>query len=398
MAAGLQALAVQDDADDNENANNNDNAAAAQPDIYLGLKVALRLGMGRSEGEDDASITYSTAGYAFQRYFGSLDPTKRFTHLIIDEIHERSVENDLLFLIARHLLRSDENFRVVLMSATPRMDIFRDYFSEFGVLTELWVGRQNFGYDEYFLEDSVFAELSGEARDSRKIIDELCNDAVEASTRGESGGIPGTLFKKQLNMIEELVAACGRGTGVLVFVSGMAEINQIMHRLKYNRDLRSIAVHADLSNDEERRALTSLYPDKVKVIVATNAAESSLTLDVDTVICTGTNNIEDYDSSHFARTILRNCWISQPSARQRAGRTGRTRHGTVFHLYTQKLHDCVFARENVPDIRKKPLHDVRCKTIDWLRQNNFFHKLLLFPPIISSQIDFLSPLTRINAL
>ena len=75
----------------------------------------------------------------------------------------------------------------------------------------------------------------------------------------------------------------------------------------------------------------------MKVILATNAAESSITLpDVDTVICLGTHKSMRYvPASHCVQLV--NTWISKASATQRAGRTGRLRPGRVFRLYSRDL-------------------------------------------------------------
>ena len=95
----------------------------------------------------------------------------------------------------------------------------------------------------------------------------------------------------------------------------------------------------------------------IKVIIATNAAESSITLpDVDCVICLGTHKALQYDSRHH-RVQLINTWISKASATQRAGRTGRVRPGTVYRLYSTKLYDSFPCHEQ-SEIHRKPLQDV----------------------------------------
>lgn len=76
-------------------------------------------------------------------------------------------------------------------------------------------------------------------------------------------------------------------------------------------------------------------------MLATNAAESSITMsDCDVVICCGTHKAMRYSGSKH-RAQLVNTWISKASATQRAGRTGRVRPGTVYRLYPKALHDKV---------------------------------------------------------
>jgi HrpA-like RNA helicase len=94
-----------------------------------------------------------------------------------------------------------------------------------------------------------------------------------------------------------------------------------------------------------------------KVVVATNAAESSITLpDVDVVICLGTHKALRYDqASHKVQLV--NTWISKASSTQRAGRTGRVRPGKVFRLYSKHLFAGMQDHEE-SEIHRTPLQDV----------------------------------------
>jgi Helicase conserved C-terminal domain len=92
-------------------------------------------------------------------------------------------------------------------------------------------------------------------------------------------------------------------------------------------------------------------------VVATNAAESSITLpDVDVVICLGTHKALRYDqASHKVQLV--NTWISKASSTQRAGRTGRVRPGKVFRLYSKHLFAGMQDHEE-SEIHRTPLQDV----------------------------------------
>ena len=232
------------------------------------------------------------------------------------------------------------------------------------------VETRKFGISEYFIEDlrnsrsdAAFQSIyTPDYQESMADVKRYCNRAI-----AKPDFIPNTFYKKQLNVALGLISACSVGTGVLVFVSGMAEINLFEARLKKDRRVKFVAIHSDLPTDSENSALVGKEPHHIRVIVATNAAESSITLpDVDVVICLGTYNAESYDSSQFSRIQLTNSWVSKPSAQQRAGRTGRMRPGTVYHLYTRQLYDEVFSARNPSAVRSKPLHDVVLKVLSGL--------------------------------
>ena len=81
-----------------------------------------------------------------------------------------------------------------------------------------------------------------------------------------------------------------KGTGVLIFVSGINDITEMMSLFDNNDDYILVPIHSEVPYDEQKVAMTVTPPDKIKIIVATNSAESSITVpDCDTVICLGTH-------------------------------------------------------------------------------------------------------------
>ena len=100
-----------------------------------------------------------------------------------------------------------------------------------------------------------------------------------------------------------------------------------------------LPIHSDVPFEDQMLVFDASRADEVKIVIATNAAESSLTLpDVDNVICLGLcKQIVYNESSH--RQILTPTWISRASATQRAGRTGRVRPGTVYRMYARNNYE-----------------------------------------------------------
>lgn len=151
-------------------------------------------------------------------------------------------------------------------------------------------------------------------------------------------------------------------SSVLVFVPGMADIVSIIEGLDgvvvVGKKFICIPIHSDIPFDEQLLAFQPSSKGEVKIIVATNAAESSVTLpDVDHVICTDLcKQIVYNEQSH--RQMLSSTWISKASATQRSGRTGRVRPGNVYRLYPKVAYDNYFAPFEIGEILRSPLDAV----------------------------------------
>ena len=351
--------------------------------------VGLRMGHGVRDEHPDNLVTFVTTGYLVRLMAHSPHQLRRITHLIIDEVHERSVEGDLVCLLARDLLRTHPTLRIVLMSATMHTDLYRTYFAEaddgtFGDMHCLSVGARRFPVEVLHTEDMVetFATLATdyrvEVRKKRiahqqeegsddvnkdyffKSLIDLSQRITMLTTNPQAfAAVPTALAALQYKAVLHLVRGIAEdGTGVLVFVSGILDITELHQLFETHPRYWVVAIHSEIPYEEQELAFQPAPAGKVKVILATNAAESSITLpDVDVVICLGTHKELGYDpASH--RTQLVNAWVSKASATQRAGRTGRVRPGIVFRLYSRKLHDEAFTEHSAAAVHQRPLQDV----------------------------------------
>jgi hypothetical protein len=195
-------------------------------------------------------------------------------------------------------------------------------------------------------------------------VQSAAKDIVKATSESKGGSetakedVPAKLALSQYKAVLNIVRAVAQeGTGVLVFVSGIADITELVVMFEPYTKYLVYPVHSDIPPDEQEMAFSVTPADKVKVVVATNAAESSVTIpDVDVVICMGTHKALQY-SEELHRTQLVNMWISKASATQRAGRTGRVRPGKVFRLYSRNLHER-FSEHELAEVHRRPLQDV----------------------------------------
>ena len=290
-------------------------------------------------------VIVMTTGMAVRRL--AADPyAETVDLLILDEFHERSWEMDLLFawsLRLRGTIRDD--LQLIIMSATLDPDPIVDHIraSNVDAIAVTSRGRS-------FPVDIKHHDLGSHRSPHHR-------------HRGEPGD-------SAIQKIIELIR-CESDGDVLVFLPGVGEINRL-HRsidgvLPGNCQVRIL--HGGLKPDQQRAALrrasTSDHsPPTRRVFLATNVAETSLTIDgVTMVIDTGTARVSRFDpSTGLPRLELEP--ISIASADQRAGRAGRTAPGTAHRLWGRTAH---WHRKpgDVPEILRTDLIPVRLQMFAW---------------------------------
>ncbi|CAL8138716.1 unnamed protein product [Orchesella dallaii] len=345
---------------------------AAERKSEIGELIGYRVGMEKKVSRN-TRLTYLTTGTLLQRIIEKKS-IKEFSHIIIDEVHERDLETDFLLLtIKKILMESHKNrSKIILMSATLTFEKFNDYFSTWnGAKTEwLSVGLPTqFHIDELYLEDVANLEgykcLNNDLNDPRvqpeayemvvKIIKEF--DAIEnAEFRERWGG--------DMDHTEILRGA------VLVFLPGVHEIETLEHMLMemdYGRagfsvpdgmsKLKVIPLHSSLPNEDQNKVFDPVYKDERKIILATNIAESSITVeDVKYIIdlCLSKSLWCDIETNY---TTLRLEWASKNECIQRRGRCGRVSAGKVYRMVQKSFYNAL-NQERVPEMIKNSIESV----------------------------------------
>lgn len=345
--------------------------------------VGLRLGHGERDEHPETRVWFATVGYVALLLAHHAEHFKYHTHLIIDEVHERSIDTDILCLLARRLLATHPTIKLVLMSATIAAELHRQYF---GVPEPpLFVGARRFPITEYFADDLC-------AGGAGALVGKLASsaaDIVAKTARGEprsphiarlQAEIAVQLTRQIADRTQRMLPLGGHGGGtggggghvvaarssVLIFVAGMAEIMDLVERFSKLQGTQpgavryqTVAIHSEVPEEEQLQAFdVSADATVIKVVIATNAAESSITLpDVDYVIDLGVSKQIEYNAARH-RVMLSPLWISRASVTQRSGRTGRVRPGTVFHLYARELHARAMRDFDEGEIRRQPLDAV----------------------------------------
>ncbi|KAJ2367536.1 helicase [Coemansia sp. RSA 2610] len=415
------------------------NIVCTQPRRISAVGVAARVA--RERGEDvDATRAGSVVGYAVRGTSRQTRDTRLLfcttgvllrmlredpklasvTHVVCDEVHERSVDSDLLLALLRECLARNPSLRVVLMSATAQSDVFAGYFGA-GVPVAEIPGR-TFPVDDVFFEDFVARQsdaelqaalgvaLVGRARAKLAAARSQCDSAderVAAAARdwlARHAKLQGKAGRGELNDkagrgelqgkagCGELAAACvlmwderfgaasaaaqidygllaaviGRihatapaEQAVLVFVPGAAEIAAAMDAVRgVAKDAHVLPLHAGLAAAEQQRVFGRAPHGRRKVVVATNVAETSITID-DVVFVVDSGRVREVRMDHGARLArLVTAFCSQAAATQRRGRAGRAQRGVCYRLYTRAALSRVMPAQAAPEILRAPLEQV----------------------------------------
>ncbi|CDQ65894.1 unnamed protein product [Oncorhynchus mykiss] len=183
---------------------------------------------------------------------------------------------------------------------------------------------------------------------------------------------------------------------VLVFMPGLAEIKTLYEQLQSNRMFNNrnrarcvvYPLHSSLSN-EEQQAVFKRPPEGVtKIIISTNIAETSVTIDdVVYVVDSGKMKEKSYDASKSMES-LEESWVSRANALQRRGRAGRVASGVCFHLFTSHCFQHQLAEQQLPEIQRVPLEQLclRIKILDVFAErplDSVFSRLIE-PPAMGS--------------
>lgn len=278
--------------------------------------------------DPDTRVRYMTDGLLLRELL--YDPLlSKCSVVVLDEAHERSVATELLAGLLKRLLKHRPDLRLVISSATIDAEAFQTFFTEPDTPTDklpiiIGIKGRTFPVEVHYLL-------------------EPCHDYVDAAIE--------TIFSVHAQM------PLG---DILVFMTGLEEINRVVDTVNAEAkdNLVAIPLHASMNL---RSQASTLYSDKSgrrKVIVATNIAEASLTIDnVGYVIDSGRVKIRCHDVQSSADIMLVT-WCSKASANQRAGRAGRVFAGHAYRLYTKEEYVRRMSEQSIPELHKCELSGV----------------------------------------
>ncbi|KAL4980076.1 P-loop containing nucleoside triphosphate hydrolase protein [Aspergillus desertorum] len=290
------------------------------------------------------------------------------THVVVDEVHERSLDTDFLLALLRDIIRSRKDIKVILMSATLDADIFTQYFGGRQSVGLVHIPGRTFPVEDYYLDDVIretafSPELTERGFEEDTAPFSASDESFGKILRSVGMGINYELIASTVRYIDSKLE--GQPGGILIFLPGTMEIDRCLNAVQKIPNVHPLPLHASLLPFEQRRVFQSPPKGKRKVIAATNVAETSITIeDIVAVIDTGRVKETSYDpKDNIVR--LQEVWASQAACKQRRGRAGRVRAGTCYKLYTRKAESSMPQRPE-PEIRRVPLEQL-CLSVRAMR-------------------------------
>ncbi|KAI4615597.1 uncharacterized protein J4E87_009056 [Alternaria ethzedia] len=275
------------------------------------------------------------------------------SHVVVDEVHERSLDTDFLLVLLRQILRKRQDLKVILMSATLDAAVFEAYFKEVGPVGRVEIEGRTHPVTDYYVDDVVhFTGFKGYG-----MADEDASEdkSFSANLRSIGFGINYDLIAETVRHIDRQLGT--KDGGILIFLPGTMEIDRTLQALSQFANLHALPLHASLMPAEQKRVFPSAPHGKRKVIACTNVAETSITIeDIVAVIDTGRVKETSYDpQNNMVR--LAETWASRAACKQRRGRAGRVRAGDCYKLYTRNAEAKMMERPD-PEIRRVPLEQM----------------------------------------
>ena len=310
-------------------------------------------------------IKYMTDGMLEREIL--VDPMlKRYTVIMLDEAHERTIHTDVLFALLKKTMKRRSDLKVIVTSATLDADKFSTYFEEAPIFT---IPGRTFPVEILY------------------------------SKEPESDYLDAALVTVMEIHLSEPVG------DILLFLTGQEEIDTSCEIL-YERmkklgpgvpELLILPVYSALPSEMQSRIFDPAPPGSRKVVIATNIAETSITIDhIHYVIDPGFVKQNAWDPKLGMDSLVVTP-ISQAQAKQRAGRAGRTGPGKCFRLYTEAAFQSEMLPTTIPEIQRTNL----AHTILMLKAmgiNDLLHFDFMDAPPVGSMLTALEELYALGAL
>ncbi|KAG2437125.1 hypothetical protein HYH02_011381 [Chlamydomonas schloesseri] len=304
-------------------------SVAARVAHEMGVKLGNEVGYSiRFEDctSDKTILKYMTDGMLLREFLSEPDLAS-YSVMMIDEAHERTLHTDVLFGLVKDIARFRPDLKLLISSATLDAEKFSEYFDYAPIFK---VPGRRYPVDIYFTK-------APEA--------DYIDAAVQAVMR--------------IHVLEP-------EGDVLVFLTGQEEIEAMEELLRQRMrgkgtqlsEMIICPIYANLPSELQAKIFEPTPPGARKVVLATNIAETSLTIDgIKYVVDPGFAKQNSYNPRTGMESLVVTP-VSKASANQRAGRAGRTSAGKCFRLYTAHSFENEMEDNTVPEIQRTNLGNV----------------------------------------